>query len=114
MIPRAPYSLIPALFAILATAAGCKSSSTDSAAKQKPALSKESFDELIAKGALRPVDAMTDEGALKGAAPDTDAEAFARAAAKLGESRKEATPPSEPATTDGFLRNGHVELPAGH
>jgi general secretion pathway protein D len=100
VIPRAPYTLIPALFAVLATAAGCKSSSTDSAAKQKPPLSKESFDELIATGALRPVDAITDEGALKGAAPDTDAEAFARAAAKLRESRKQDTPPSEPATSE--------------
>jgi type II secretory pathway component GspD/PulD (secretin) len=84
------------LLALLALA-GCRSASGDAAEKRQAPLSRESLDDLIAKGSLRPVEATpSDPAHLAAAAGDTppDSEAFARASAKLKESRTQDLPPS--------------------
>jgi hypothetical protein len=84
------------LLALLALA-GCRSASGDAAEKRPAPLSRESLDDLIAKGSLRPVEATpSDPAHLAAAAGDTppDSEAFARASAKLKESRTQGLPPS--------------------
>jgi len=99
VIPRAAISLPLALLATLAagwTAGGCKGSGQPPAEEQKQPLSSESFEDLIARGALHPVQAMETGSLLPGSDPDTDAEALARAAAKLKEPPVE-TPPPAPA-----------------
>ncbi len=69
-------------------AGSCRSSPDD--AGKKSELSKGALDELIARGALRPVEATPEGKPTPGNAADTDADAMARAAAKL----KEGLPPA--------------------
>jgi type II secretory pathway component GspD/PulD (secretin) len=72
--------------------AGCKSAS--SGADEKQPLSRDSLDELIAKGALRPVQSSGEGVSPQDAIAQSDSEAFARAAAKLKESRLQGPPSS--------------------
>jgi hypothetical protein len=70
----------------------CRSTDGDSGQAPKPDLSKTAFDQLIAAGALRPVEAAPEGAAVEGSVPDTDEETLARSAAKLKEMPPE-TPP---------------------
>jgi type II secretory pathway component GspD/PulD (secretin) len=94
VILRASNTLFVALLASFASA-GCRSAHTGSAEQKKQPLTQESLGELIAKGALRPVDAMNGGSEFKDPTPEPEVDAFARAAAKLGESRAQLPPKPE-------------------
>ena len=82
MFSRGSKTLVAACLAAI-VAGSCRSSSED--AGKKSELSKGALDDLIAKGALRPVEAAPEGQPSAGSAADTDDEAMARVAAKLKE-----------------------------
>jgi type II secretory pathway component GspD/PulD (secretin) len=92
VIPRAPSALLLALLAALATSA-CKSPTP--APEEKPKISQDSLGDLIARGALRPVEAAPSAaGPPTAVPPESDSEVFARAAAKLKENLIQGPPPA--------------------
>ena len=74
----------------------CRSSSSDREGEKKPEISQQALDELIAKGALRPIQAAPEGAGSPSSTPDTDAEAMARSAAKLKEGGGAAPATTEP------------------
>jgi type II secretory pathway component GspD/PulD (secretin) len=90
---RAPHTLFLALAAALACA-DCRSNPAEGSEKSGAQISRESLDELIAKGALRPVDAMDETKKPPEPPPDADAQAYERAVAKLKGSREAEPPPA--------------------
>jgi type II secretory pathway component GspD/PulD (secretin) len=94
-------------------AGGCKSSSP--APEEKPKISQDSLGDLIARGALRPVEATPDAtSAPREPPPESDSDVFARAAAKLKENLIQGPPPpgqSEAAPPKPAVPQSSVENP---
>ncbi len=98
MILRRSRTFLAACLAAAFVLACRSSPSSEGEAEKKPELSQGAFDDLIAKGALRPIQASPEGTPTPGSAPDSDADALARSAAKLSPTQgPPAGPPDPPA-----------------